>query len=207
MFRKDRKQKLFRLATLSALLSLIAVVVGCQNTRRIHFTTSGHHVLKEGQPFFWLGDTAWLLVRRSPEDVKYYMENRSRKGFTVIQMMAIRVHHKPPTELYGQPMQNYAGQSPFTSLDPVTLNEAYWRHVDFIIETARKHGLTIALATMWGQDAAALFPNPAENNYQYGKLLGERYKYENNVIWVAPSSMPSLTWRSQNAFLSAKASN
>ena len=184
MFRKDRKQKLFRLATLSALLSLIAVVVGCQNTRRIHFTTSGHHVLKEGQPFFWLGDTAWLLVRRSPEDVKYYMENRSRKGFTVIQMMAIRVHHKPPTELYGQPMQNYAGQSPFTSLDPVTLNEAYWRHVDFIIETARKHGLTIALATMWGQDAAALFPNPAENNYQYGKLLGERYKYENNVIWL-----------------------
>lgn len=141
-------------------------------------------MLNNGQPFFWLGDTAWLLVKRSPQDVQYYMKNRSSKGFTVVQMMAVRVHHHAPTDLLGQPMNNYAGESPFTRLDPVTLNEAYWRHVDFIIETAREHGLTTALATMWGQDAGSLFPNPLKNNYEYGRLLGERYRYRDNVIWL-----------------------
>jgi len=141
-------------------------------------------MLNNGRPFFWLGDTAWVLVKRSPDDVRHYMKNRSDKGFTVVQIMAVRVHHKAPVELHGRPMENYAGQSPFNNLDPVALNEAYWRHVDFIIDTARKHGLTIAMATMWGQDAGALFPNPMKNNYQYGKLLSERYKNRDNVIWL-----------------------
>jgi len=177
-------QKLIRLAVVTALFALAGILSGCQKTQQYHFTMSGHHMLNNGQPFFWLGDTAWLLVKRSPEDVQHYMTNRSSKGFTVVQMMTVRVHHHAPTDLLGQPMNNYAGESPFTSLDPVTLNEAYWRHVDFIIETARDHGLTMALATMWGQDAGSLFPNPLKNNYEYGKLLGQRYQYRDNVIWL-----------------------
>lgn len=161
-------------------------------------------MLNNGQSFFWLGDTAWLLVKRSPEDIRYYTRNRSNKGFTVIQIMAIRVHHKAPTELQGQPMQNYTGQSPFTSLDPVRLNEAYWRHVDFIIETARKHGLAIAMATMWGQDAGALFPDPMKNNYRYGKLLGERYKSRDNVIWLVTGEYEKINdnWRADKQAIS-----
>ena len=177
-------QELIRLAVITALFTLTGTFSGCQKTQRYHFTISGHHMLNNGQPFFWLGDTAWLLVKRSPEDVRHYMTNRSSKGFTVVQMMTVRVHHHAPTDLLGQPMNNYAGESPFTSLDPVTLSEAYWRHVDFIIETAREHGLTMALATMWGQDAGSLFPHPLKNNYEYGKLLGERYQYRDNVIWL-----------------------
>ncbi len=141
-------------------------------------------MLNNGQPSFWLGDTAWMLVKRSPEDVRYYMKNRRDKGFTVVQIMGVRVHHKASTESKGRPMQNYVGQSPFTRLNPVTLNKAYWQHMDFIIDTARKHDLVIAMATMWGQDAGALFPNPMKNNYQYGKLLGERYRNRDNVIWL-----------------------
>ncbi|MBN2313959.1 MAG: DUF4038 domain-containing protein, partial [Sedimentisphaerales bacterium] len=184
MYRKTRTQTLSRSVILIALFSLIIIVVGCQNTQQFHFTTSEHHMLNNGQPFFWLGDTAWMLVKRSPDDVRHYMKNRSDKGFTVVQIMGVRVHHKASTESKGRPMQNYDGQVPFTRLDPVELNEAYWQHMDFIIDTARKHGLTIAMATMWGQDAGALFPNPMKNNYQYGKLLGERYKNRDNVIWL-----------------------
>lgn len=175
---------LFRLAISISLLSPITIFAGSQNTGRFHFTTSGHHMLNIGKPFFWLGDTAWMLFKRSPGDVRYYMKNRSDKGFTIVQIMGVRVHHKVPAETKGQPILNYDGQKPFTSMDPVELNEAYWRHLDFIIETARKHDLTIAMATMWGQDTEALFPNPMKNNYQYGKLLGERYKNRDNVIWL-----------------------
>ncbi len=146
----------------------------------MNLTVSGHHLLNKGRGFFWLGDTAWMLMRRGMEDVEYYMANRAGKGFTVIQMMAIRVSFRGQ----GQPVENYAGESPFTSLNPVTLNEAYWRHVDYIVDTARKHGLIMALATMWGQSADSLFPDPIGNNYMYGRLLGERYKDRDNVIWL-----------------------
>ena len=37
-------------------------------------------------PFFWLGDTAWpLLVQYSESQAQAYLQNRSSKGFTVIQ--------------------------------------------------------------------------------------------------------------------------
>ncbi len=203
-FEKNRMCKLFRLAVFAASFNLAAVVMGSQDSGAFHFTTSGHHMLNNGKPFFWLGDTAWVLVTRGPEDVEYYMDNRSNKGFTIVQMMAIRVHHNDPTNLHGRPMENYAGEEPFTSLNPVTLNDAYWRHVDFIIETARKHGLAIAMATMWGQDAGALFPDPLKNNYRYGKLLGERYKSRDNVIWLVTGEYEKIekNWRKNNQAIS-----
>jgi hypothetical protein len=37
---------------------------------------------------------------------------------------------------------------------------------------------------MWGQEAGTLFPDPATNNFRYGKLLGERYKHRDNVAWL-----------------------
>jgi hypothetical protein len=38
------------------------------------------------EPFFWLGDTAWELFHRlNREEADRYLEDRARKGFTVIQ--------------------------------------------------------------------------------------------------------------------------
>lgn len=46
-------------------------------------------VYADGKPFFWLGDTAWELFHRSSrEEADRYLENRARKGFTVIQAVA-----------------------------------------------------------------------------------------------------------------------
>ena len=44
-----------------------------------------------GQPFFWLGDTAWLLLtKRNREEAETYLKNRRRKGFNVIQVMVLQ---------------------------------------------------------------------------------------------------------------------
>ena len=37
-----------------------------------------HGLLRQGRPFFWLGDTAWLLMRLNPEDVRYYLDDATR---------------------------------------------------------------------------------------------------------------------------------
>lgn len=43
-----------------------------------------------GDPFFWLGDTRWLLFSKlSREEAGQYFEDRKQKGFNVIQVMVL----------------------------------------------------------------------------------------------------------------------
>ena len=49
-------------------------------------TRDRHYFLRDGEPFFWLGDTAWLLFQKlTEEEIGVYLKNRAEKGFTVIQ--------------------------------------------------------------------------------------------------------------------------
>ncbi len=180
----------------SALLLVLGAAV-CQGQAAPVFSTSGHLVLRDGRPFFWLGDTGWLLMRLDPEQVRFYLDDRAAKRFNVIQMMAIRTDHIRTSPTYQAPVANYAGERPFRQLDPVVLNEAYWRHIDFIIDAAAERNLTVAQATMWGRDADRLFPEPLKNNRQYGELLGRRYRDRDNVIWLVTGEYEKIRddWR------------
>mgnify|MGYP001011291542 CR=1 FL=1 len=45
---------------------------------------------ENGDPFFWLGDTGWLLpTRLSREEAEIYLEDRRLKGFNVIQISVL----------------------------------------------------------------------------------------------------------------------
>ena len=92
-------------------------------------------VTNDGSPFFWLADTAWdLFIRLNRDDANEYLENRSNKGFTVIQAVAVMGYHVPFNT------QNMYGKKPFEFDDPlmpaVDKEEDYWTHVDFVIDTA-----------------------------------------------------------------------
>ena len=44
----------------------------------------------DGKPFFWLGDTAWLLSQMTTrEDADLYLKTRAQQGFTVIQAAVV----------------------------------------------------------------------------------------------------------------------
>jgi hypothetical protein len=185
------------------LLLLVLGFATSQGQQMLSFSTTEHGLLCNNQPFFWIGDTGWLLMRMNPDDVRFYLNDRAAKHFNIIQMMAIRTDfaNKTPTDRL---VPNYAGQTPFTSLDPVTLNEAYWCHIDFIIDAAREKNLTIAIATMWGRDADSLFFNPLKNNELYGKLLGSRYRNRDNIIWLVTGEYEKINdnWRKDNQVIS-----
>jgi hypothetical protein len=45
---------------------------------------------RAGNPFFWLGDTGWLLFQKVDRaEAERYLENRRLKGFNVIQAMVL----------------------------------------------------------------------------------------------------------------------
>ena len=138
-----------------------------------------------GKPFFYLGDTAWELFHRLDQDeAKLYLKDRAKKGFTVIQAVAI-------AELDGISTPNAYGHLPFENQDPTKPAVAdgpendYWDQVDFIVHEANRLGLTIGMLPTWGRywhdgDRPVFDPKNAEI---YGRWLASRYKNA-NLIWI-----------------------
>jgi hypothetical protein len=135
-------------------------------------------VTRDGQPFFWLGDTGWELFHRlNKTDAEAYFKKRSEQGFTVIQAVVL-------AELNGLHEPNANGDLPLINDDPARPNEAYFAYVDTLIGLAATYKLYIALLPTWGDK---LFKNSwgkgpeifnVSNAYAYGKWIANRYRSE-----------------------------
>ncbi len=151
-------------------------------------------VTADGQPFFWLGDTAWELFHRlNREEAIHYLDQRARNGFTVIQAVAL-------AELDGLNDPNAYGHKPLLNNDPTRpdvkdgANNDYWDHVDFIVTEANQRGIYIGLLPTWGDKwnkkwgvGPEIFtPQKAE---VYGEWLGRRYKSA-GIIWILGGDRP-----------------
>ena len=143
-----------------------------------------HFILRDGKPFFWLGDTGWELFHRlNREEADYYLKRRAEQGFTVIQAVVL-------AEFDGLHTPNANGDLPLNYDDPAKPNEKYFEQVDYIIDKASSVGLTIALLPTWGdkiyKDGWGKGPEiftPVNAN-KYGKWIGDRYKNKKNIIWI-----------------------
>src|SRR3954454_19331253 len=59
---------------------------------RLKVSPNGRYFVDQnGKPFFYLGDTCWLLFQRLDRgEVDEYLKDRAAKGFTVIQAYVLR---------------------------------------------------------------------------------------------------------------------
>src|SRR5215213_5146352 len=140
-------------------------------------------VRDDDTPFFYLGDTAWALFQRLDlAEATRYLEDRAAKSFSVIQAVAL-------SEFDGLRVPNRYGDLPLHGCDPLRLNEAYFRHVDAVIDVAAKLGLVVGLLPTWGDKVGPLKwgvgPEvfTAENAARYGEFLGARYR-DQPIIWI-----------------------
>ncbi len=152
----------------------------------LQVSENGRFLVKtDGTPFFWMGDTAWELFHRlDREEADRYLKRRAEQGFTVIQAVAL-------AELDGLNTPNALGEVPLVNNDPGRPNEAYFRHVDFILDRAADYGLVIALLPTWGDKlfkstwgkGPEIF-NPA-NAREFGRWIGDRYRRRENIVWIS----------------------
>ena len=136
---------------------------------------------EDGTPFFYLGDTAWELFHRlNREEADLYLNNRAEKGFSVIQAVVL-------AERNGIEEPNPYGHTPLFDKDPARPNEAYFEHVDYIVNKAEELGLVIGMLPTWGSYWSDNNPDrtifTAANAEQFGEFLGARYK-EEPIIWI-----------------------
>lgn len=148
-------------------------------------------VTESGEPFFWLGDTAWELFHRlTLAETETYLETRRRQGFNVIQAVVL-------AELDGLHAPNANGHVPLLGDDPARPNEFYFTHVDAVIRLAAEKGLYIGLLPTWGDKVdhrhggvgPIIFD--ADNARVYGEFLGRRYRHDSNVLWILGGDRPA----------------
>ena len=139
---------------------------------------------ENGEPFFWLGETGWLLPERlNREDAEFYLEACRQAGYNVVQVQTIN----------GVPARNYYGQlSMPEGYDFTKINRdssyGYWDHMDYIIETAAEKGIYIGMVCIWGGLVKKGLMS-VEDAKAYGTFLGERYKDHPNIIWFIGGDM------------------
>ncbi len=145
-----------------------------------------YFVTENGEPFFWLGDTGWLLFKNLDRDeAEAYLENRREKGFNVIQVMVL--HTVGIANIYGDSaLVNMDVTRPLVTegADPAdSVQYDYWDHMDYIIDRAEKKGIYMALVPVWGSNVGHghVTQQQAET---YGKWIADRYKDKSNIIWL-----------------------
>jgi hypothetical protein len=157
---------------------------------RLKVSANGRYFVDQNdKPFFYLGDTAWLLFQRlDRQEVDEYLKDRAGKGFTVIQTYVLRGlgarHPDGATSLLGEP--------PLLDRDPTKPNEAFFKNVDHVVNRANERGLVMGLvvAKSWHINRHPERVFDAQNAHAFGTFLARRYK-DNAVLWyVGGDSVP-----------------
>ena len=175
---------------------LYAVVTTGLIAQPLTVTPNGRFLMaRDGEPFFWLGDTAWELFHRlNREESKEYLMDRAAKGFNVIQAVALY-------ELQAFESPNAYGDFPLVGEDimqPDTIRGKdhmipgeydYWDHVEYIVEEAAANGMYTGLLPCWGEYVTPRFRDQVildvDQGYAFGWFMGERYRVLNDhIVWI-----------------------
>jgi len=138
------------------------------------------------KPFFWLGDTGWLLFTKlTREDADKYLTDRADKGFNVIQVMVL--HSLNSVNVYGDSAlirENIANPlvTDGNAFEDTTQYD-YWDNIDYVIDRAAEKGIYIGMVPVWGSNVrnGAVSKTDA---VKYASWLANRYKDRSNIIWM-----------------------
>ena len=134
-----------------------------------------HFERQNGQPFWFLGDTAWGLVTDSAEEkhdraaALRYIDARAGQGVNVLHTM-----------LLSEAGWGNRGGKPWDDLNQQKLNAAYWQEVDLRLAHANAKGVVCGLALAWGDKrkqepfAWRMFPD-IEARKRYARYIAARY--------------------------------
>lgn len=141
---------------------------------------------EDGKPFFWLGDTGWLLFTKlTREEAIEYLDIRRGQGFNVIQSMVLHdvsnVNRYSDSALIDRD-PSMPRTTPGNDVnDPLAYD--FWDHVDFVIDAAAERGIYMALVPVWGHNVKSGRVNTKQAEI-YARFLAERYRNKNNIIWL-----------------------
>lgn len=157
-------------------------------TGKLEISDNHRYIMNEdGSPFFWLGDTGWLLfIKLNREEAEDYFKNRRLKGFNVVQVMVIHDVNRA-VNIYGDSalIDNDISRPLVTAGKSFNIPDQYdfWDHVDYLIDLAAEKGIYMAMVPVWGSNVKKGFVS-IQQARTYAGWLADRYKNKSNIIWV-----------------------
>ena len=131
---------------------------------------------ENGKPFFWMGETAWLMPEHlNREEVRYYLKTCREAGYNMAQVQVL--NDVPAFNIYGVPSHDKQGHL------LTNVPYSYWDHLDYIVDVAAQNDIYIGMVCIWG----GLVKDGKMNMEQaktYGRFLANRYKNSPNIIWI-----------------------
>ena len=170
------------IATLLALFTMNAIeaksVYKPWSNGKLKVSDNNLYIIHEnGTPFFWLGNTAWLLPERlNREEAEYFLMKDREAGYNVEQIQVLNAI--PTFNVYGHQANNMEFDFSKVSKPGVY---GYWEHLDYIVQVAEQNGIYIAMDCIWGSMLKHMDVKKAE---ALGKFLAQRYKDCPNIIWM-----------------------
>ena len=180
------------------LLLLCGCIWGCTENKKAEQTEikdpkkllvseNGRYLITgDGKPFFWLGDTGWLMFGRlTREEAIVYLDDRKKKGFNVIQAMLL--HDVPSRNVYkdSSVVRGDVAKPAVTAgsdyKNPVEYD--YWDHIDYMVDEAAARGIYVAMVPVWGTVVKDKKVNKDQAE-KYASFLANRYKDKWNIIWL-----------------------
>lgn len=207
-------QRLFATPLILLLITLLPLIscthqptevkTTAMQTQSVRFPVKSHSsgrylVDTSGTPFMIHGDTMWqwmMGAMQSRQDITTYLDDRAKKGFTVIQLMsAWKAKDKSGAWIT---FANVNGDLPFREktergmwkLD--TPNAAYFDNLKWIAEQCAQRGMLAQIVPLWlgaGQtqgfhDDVNDPANTDETLFAYGQFLGRTFAACPNVVWI-----------------------
>ena len=147
---------------------------------RLQVSANGRFLqFANGKPFFWLGDTGWLLPERlNRDEAAFYLRRCGEAGYNVVQVQT--VNGVPAINAYGK--LSMPKGFDFSTIDTAE-GYGYCQHLDYIVDVAASNGIYIGMVCIWGGLVKSGQMN-VEQAKLYGTFLAERYKDRPNIVWI-----------------------
>lgn len=164
---------------------------------RLQVSPDGHFLQHaDGTAFFYLADTAWMLVNKLTEaDARRLFADRSAKGFTAIQAVVFR-------DMFESNAPNPHGVRPFVdqaALHAVKMNPRWIDSVVRMTQVAAEYGLVMAWLPTWGDkwnehsNSAGPVVMDKRSGEAYCRDLSDALGECDNVIWILGGDSPVRT--------------
>ncbi|NLH99526.1 MAG: DUF4038 domain-containing protein [Chthonomonadales bacterium] len=119
----------------------------------------------DGTPFFWLGDTWWMgLCKRIrwPDEFQVLTDNRLRKGFNVVQIVAGLYPDMGAFDPRGANEAGFPWEEEWASIRP-----AHFDHADARIAHLVESGIVPCIVGAWGYYLPWLGPEKMKRHWRY----------------------------------------
>src|SRR5258706_1568630 len=166
-------------------------------------SANGRYLVDQNNaPYLMIGDSPQaLIVNLSETEAEMFFADRSAHGFNTVW-----INHLCATYTGGRADgSTIDGTLPFTgklvsgaSYDLSKANEAYFAHVDRIINLAAQYGLLVLLDPIeTGSWLAPMLDNGTNKCRAFGQYLGSRYQSFTNILWMSGNDFQD--WRNANS--------